>query len=187
MGALPSVPASAFEPASLPRLPVPVYHIVQAQETLFSISKNFNTPVDSLRFWNQLTSNDLAIDEQLIVGYRIPGPDEALHTKDNDANAPQAPRPLPGFQLEKGIGATIPLGKDDTPSKQLYALHPSARKGSYIRVRNPSNGLQIVAKVIGELSAADQEKKIIVRLNQTASDAIGLINERDMVEVSYNK
>ena len=47
----------------------PVYHTVQAKETLYSISKKYGAKVDDLNKWNNLNGSGLSIGMQLIVGY----------------------------------------------------------------------------------------------------------------------
>lgn len=42
-------------------------HKVAPGETLFSISKKYNVPVDSLKHWNKLLGNDLSIGQALVV------------------------------------------------------------------------------------------------------------------------
>jgi len=48
----------------------PILHTVEAKETLYSISRQYSTTVDSIKNWNGLTGNDIKIDQQLIVGYK---------------------------------------------------------------------------------------------------------------------
>lgn len=43
------------------------YHTVKAGETLFSISKSYNTSVDKVMEWNNLTSNTISVGQRLIV------------------------------------------------------------------------------------------------------------------------
>lgn len=42
-------------------------HTVKAKETLFSISKKYSITVDQLKKWNRLKSNDIAINQVLVV------------------------------------------------------------------------------------------------------------------------
>ncbi|MDZ7691555.1 MAG: LysM domain-containing protein [Balneolaceae bacterium] len=42
-------------------------HTVQSGETLFSISRQYNVPVDSLRAWNDVSSGNLSIGQSIIV------------------------------------------------------------------------------------------------------------------------
>ena len=44
-----------------------VNHIVQTKETLYSISKKYNTDVDKIRAWNKLDSSDLKTGQELII------------------------------------------------------------------------------------------------------------------------
>lgn len=43
-------------------------HVVQAGETLFSISKKYGISVEQIKAWNNLTGNDISPGEKLIVG-----------------------------------------------------------------------------------------------------------------------
>lgn len=47
----------------------PVYHFVKPHETLYRISVNNKVTVDELKKWNGLTSNNVSVDQRLIVGY----------------------------------------------------------------------------------------------------------------------
>lgn len=50
--------------------PVEIFHTVKEKETLFSIAKRFNTSVDSLKKWNNLTKGGLNYGRKLKVGYK---------------------------------------------------------------------------------------------------------------------
>ncbi len=53
-------------PATLPK---PIYHTVQRGETLYAISRKYNTTPDNLKQWNNLVGSDLAVGTTLVVGY----------------------------------------------------------------------------------------------------------------------
>lgn len=60
-----------FEVAGTPpadEVLVPVYHIVSKNETLFRIGTNHTTPIENLRKWNNLSSDNIEIGNALIVG-----------------------------------------------------------------------------------------------------------------------
>lgn len=44
-----------------------IVHTVQSSETLFSISRLYNTKVDDLKNWNNLTENSISIGQKLII------------------------------------------------------------------------------------------------------------------------
>lgn len=43
------------------------FHIVMAGETLYTISKMYNQPVDSIKVWNKLTGNSIKAGQELLV------------------------------------------------------------------------------------------------------------------------
>lgn len=45
-------------------------HVVAAKETMFSIAKAYNISVDDLKQWNNLTSNELSIGQELVIKRR---------------------------------------------------------------------------------------------------------------------
>lgn len=50
---------------------VPTYHIVEAKQTLYAISRLYSAKVDELLSWNQLSNPDLEIGQQLIVKFEV--------------------------------------------------------------------------------------------------------------------
>jgi LysM repeat protein len=46
-----------------------VYHTVEKKQTLYAISKLYNTTVDNIKKWNNLSDNALSEGAQIIVGY----------------------------------------------------------------------------------------------------------------------
>ena len=183
-----SYPAWVFEPAKLVR--VPVLHTVAPKETLFKISSDSKIALDSIRIWNNLIEETIDVGDQLIVGYTAvtkPTEEDVLKKEEiENFNFPEKPKHLPEYRLEKGIGAIIPEGENDKPSTQKLALHATAGIGAYIKVRNPNNNRSDLVKVVGRLSEADVEKKIIIKINIAACKSIGLVNEKFPIEVTYN-
>lgn len=48
----------------------PIYHTVAAGETLYRLSQQYNkVPIDQIKKWNNLTTNNVSIGSRLIVGY----------------------------------------------------------------------------------------------------------------------
>jgi LysM repeat protein len=49
---------------------VPLYHTVKEKEGLYRISQNYNkVPVEQLKNWNRLSSDELSVGTNLVVGY----------------------------------------------------------------------------------------------------------------------
>lgn len=49
------------------------FHVIAPGETLYSLSKKYDVPIDSLKKYNKLTSSSLNLGDSLIVGYKTPG------------------------------------------------------------------------------------------------------------------
>ncbi len=45
------------------------YHIVKQKESLYAISKMYNTTPDQIKSWNDLAGYDISIDQKIIVGW----------------------------------------------------------------------------------------------------------------------
>lgn len=58
-----------LEEAITPPPALPVYHTVQAKETLYGISKKYGASVEDITKWNNLNGNGLSTGMKLIVGY----------------------------------------------------------------------------------------------------------------------
>jgi hypothetical protein len=56
-----------------------------------------------------------------------------------------------------------------------------------IRIYNESTKRAVLAKVIGKIPNVDSDKKVIVKLSKGACRALGVMNERFPVEVTYEK
>jgi LysM repeat protein len=54
---------------SSPSISQPIYHIVEPQQTLYSISLMYNVRIEDIQQWNNLKSNKINTGQQLIVGY----------------------------------------------------------------------------------------------------------------------
>lgn len=46
----------------------PLFHLVESNQTLYSISKMYHVTLDQIKKWNNLTSNDIKKGQKLIVG-----------------------------------------------------------------------------------------------------------------------
>lgn len=71
---------------------VPFYHKVEKKETLYHVSKVYNTTVDNIKKWNNLTSDGVSEGTNLIVGYKAGKVSEPVTTvKTEVENVPVKP------------------------------------------------------------------------------------------------
>ena len=83
----------------------PVYHTVEAKETLYSISVKFGkVPVDRIKQWNRLSDNNLTVGQRLIVGFSADAPSSApVVSKVEDNELP--PTGLKNTSAEQDLAA----------------------------------------------------------------------------------
>lgn len=174
---------------------------VSAGETLYSISKRFNTTVEDIVKLNSLPNTNTT-------------PGQVLNLKLNSANVP-APVPVVTAPIvvktdsfsysspqdsmnavkfgankyglfekaEKGIAVSMTEEGLD-PSKKL-ALHRTAPVGTVIKITNPMTGKTTFAKVVGRFTDSEATKDAIIVVTKNVADSIGALDKRVHVNISY--
>lgn len=184
---------------------------VSAGETLYAISRRFNIKVEDIISQNNLKSNNLTPGQILkirsvaaTVAPPTPPPavvqqstgvpaakrDSALVAQ-TDSAANTAERRLPANRYgiternERGVATYMDdtgLGLD--PNKKLV-LHRTAPIGTVLKITNPMTNRTTFAKVVGSFTENAATKDVIVVLTKSAADALGALDKRFQVNISY--
>lgn len=85
-------------------------------------------------------------------------------------------------KTEKGPGGWF---KSNAASGKYYALHNSAQRGTIIKVTNPLNGKFIYAKVLESIPQIKQNAGLIIKLSDSALEALGTNDAKFYVELNY--
>lgn len=147
-------------------------HLVKEHESLYKIASLNNVHVDSIKVWNKLTDNNIKANSKIIVGYT------------SQAEEPYVPSSGENIARESGMGEMI--GGTNNNDLKL-ALHRTLPAGSYVRVLNEGNRSTVVVKIIGNIPDVDADQKVIIKLSHAACKAIGMVNERFPITISYEK
>lgn len=83
---------------------------------------------------------------------------------------------------EKGPGGWF---KSNAASGKYYALHNTAQRGTIIKVTNPLNGKFIYAKVLESIPQIKQNAGLIIKLSDSALEALGTNDAKFYVELNY--
>ncbi|MDT3402518.1 hypothetical protein [Mucilaginibacter terrae] len=86
---------------------------------------------------------------------------------------------------EKGVATYIDgadLGLD--PNKKLV-LHRTAPLGTVLKITNPMTNRTTFAKVVGKFTDNEMTKDVIIVLTKSAADALGALDKRFHVNISY--
>ena len=83
---------------------------------------------------------------------------------------------------EKGPGSWF---KSNAGAGKYYALHNTASRGTIIKVTNPLNGKSIYAKVLEAIPQMKQNAGLIIKLSDSAIEALGTNETKFYCELSY--
>lgn len=183
---------------STPELP-PTSHIVGSNETLYSISKEYLVDLEDLKKWNNLENNNVRVGDTLnMMDYR----DRMISTNLPEKVQPTVVNPPPisvtipetssekltnrskeGTPVKENGMAAVIDGNSDT--KKYLALHRTAPIGTIMRVRNEMTNLSVFVRVVGKLPNTGANNNVLLRLSQAAQEALGALDVKFRVEVSY--
>ncbi len=176
-------------------------HIVQAKETAYSISKEYEISIDQLKEWNKLEGLDLQIGQELIVSNGMKAVAEPVNqaTNSNPTESSKSDSAVATNEVtkpiihESGDGSFDKIvenglcerikGSDNT--KKFLALHRSAPIGTILQVKNEMNDLLVFVRVIGKLPNTGDNNKLVLKISEAAYDRLGAIDDRFPIEISY--
>jgi LysM repeat protein len=85
---------------------------------------------------------------------------------------------------EKGPGGWF---KSNASAGKYYALHNSAPRGTIIKVTNPLNGKFIYAKVLEAIPQIKQNEGLIIKLSDSALEALGTNEAKFYCQLNYEE
>jgi LysM repeat protein len=207
------MPTSTATPITPPTESVRmVSHVVESGQGLYAVATKYKVAMSDLRKWNNLTTDQLAQGQVLIVDAQeyerakkagdLPGRGEVVKVEDtNLGNGTVNQRPTESTEpsdtktssetskTASGYRKTIETGLaelidvEDKSGKYL-ALHRSAPVGTLVNVKNSSNGQSIWVKVVGKLPDIGSDK-VIIKLSPRAFEKLNPSDKRIRAEISY--
>lgn len=184
------------------------FHIVGEGETLYAISRKYNTTVEVIRDLNNLEDDILSLGQKLMVPKtdaskpledskasksekgtakvakenKLPEKNEASGTGDYLKTVEK----ISEFDIEKvkEKGFATLLSEDEARSDKNYCFHHEAEKGTVIMVTNPATQKSVFVKVVGELDFNEGDA-IVIRITPAAAKSIGMDQDNLRVEINY--
>lgn len=185
------------------------YHIVSEGETLYSISRKYQTTVEVIRDLNNLSDAPLSLGQKLLVPKKEEGNEvkaevaksedvkqKGQETKEskstrksanvNKDNYSKTVEKIAEFDIEKIAekGFAAPLEKEETDQTRNSCYHHEAEVGTVIMVTNPQNGKSVFVKVLKNVPL-NEEEGIMIYLTEAAIKNIGLDKSKGRVELNY--
>jgi LysM repeat protein len=197
-------PAQVVQQVQTDNTPPTQYKVSQG-ETLYAISKRFNTTVDNITQLNNLTSTTLT-------------PGQILLVKSGQAAHPAAPQqPVKrnvtevvkrdstvfasvidssngehhlnanryGLYEKNENGVATWLDDPGLDSNKKLVLHRTAPIGTVIKITNPMTNRTTFAKVVGRFTDNEVTKDVIIVMTKNVADSLGALDKRFHVNISY--
>jgi LysM repeat protein len=194
--------AQANQPANTGDDATPTQYKVSASETLYSIAKRFNTTVEDIVNLNGLKSNSISPGQVLMVKSNTPQSttpppaehqpaDNAVATRDSTTPAlvPDSSHHMNANRFgiyekdEKGVATW--MDDDGLDASKMLVLHRTAPIGTVIKITNVMTNRTTFAKVVGRFTDTEQTKDVIIVLTKNVAQALGALDKRFQVNLSY--
>lgn len=189
------------------------YHEVQEGETLYSISRKYQTTVEVIKDLNNLGDAPLSLGQKLMVPKKEDTQEIKSENKSDLAKSQQdlkqneSPKDqktskkggavskenysktiekITEFDIEKisEKGFAAELAKEEADPTRNYCHHHEAEVGTVIMVTNPANGKSVFVKVLKNVPL-NEEEGVMIYLTEAARKSINLDKSKARVELNY--
>ena len=185
---------------------VPTQYKVSAGETLYAISKRFNTTVEDIVNLNGLKSNNITPGQVILVKSNTaatqPAGNEAQPaqqqpvqtqiqpiTATRDSTLPDSSHHINANRFgiyekdEKGVATW--MDDDGLDPNKMLVLHRTAPIGTVIKITNIMTNRTTFAKVVGRFTDTEQTKDVVIVMTKNVAQALGALDKRFQVTLSY--
>lgn len=184
----------------------PIYHIMQAKESLASLKRIYGVSIQTLRIWNELRNDTIPIGRSMIVSWvnkpilATTSPIQIIDTNSELIQLPavESTKPKPAtntlkekYQVdletsieikEDGFGKWF---KDESNSNPDLCLHATLPKGSIIKLTDFTTGNIRYFKVIGKLPPSGENYNVLIRISEKAAKQMKIFDKKFKCTVSY--
>ncbi len=123
---------------------IPLIHIVAKNETLFKIGSDLHVTVQSLRKWNNLSSDNISQSTPLVIGYLKTNNALSSAVKNNSTSATNKNEPAQKNAETTEPKQTATEGKKDEPFAALNSAAGEGKKGNSSKSKNQEGSDQSV-------------------------------------------
>jgi LysM repeat protein len=185
----------------------PVYtkHIVLKGETMYALSRKYNVKVTDIMEWNQMKDFNIKEGQELIVGIEymednMPDTTTVTTAETHTLTSSSVIDNVLSLQYKEDLSSNYFVEKDETGIARwiadvegypvengFFALHKTLPIGTIIKVRNLMNNRVIYAKIIGRLPDTENNKKVLLKLPESAKKSLNVLDDQLIMEVKYLK
>ena len=186
----------------------PTQYKVSPGETLYAISKRFNTSVEDIVKLNGLKSNNITPGQVILVksngaaqvteAQKQPATqNQSVQTQQTqsvvatrDSTSPDSSHHINNANRfgiyekdEKGVATW--MDDDGLDPNKMLVLHRTAPIGTVIKITNVMTNRTTFAKVVGRFTDNEQTKDVIIVMTKNVATALGALDKRFQVNLSY--
>lgn len=179
---------------------------VGPKETLFAISKKFNTTIEEIKQLNNLKSNSLSLGQVLKIKRKpdtiksiTPDKPQSANSAIPETVATPATTETTEIPVEKpkiatgrlGVterserGVAVWIADENLDGTKMLALHRTAPVGTVVKITNPMTDRTTFAKVVGRFTENETTKDVIIVLTKATADLLGALDKRFQVSIDY--
>ncbi|MXV50693.1 LysM peptidoglycan-binding domain-containing protein [Pedobacter sp. HMF7647] len=212
-------PFQTEAPANTDKAPAKVYdegqlidYKVGAKETLYSISKRFNIPVEDIERINNLKGTALRVgqvikvpqnsdvatktsegEQKIIKATPVKVPvttvDTPVTASDTSSLDPEAKLRIAanryGLKQQSERGVAVWIADESVDPTKMLVLHRSAPVGTIIKITNPMTEKSTFAKVVGKFTENETTHDVIIVVTKATADVLGALDKRFQVNIVY--
>jgi LysM repeat protein len=180
----------------------PVYHVVQAKETLFRLATDFGVSSANIKKWNGLKTDQINSGSSLAIGYLKSNTVAAVPAEKEVNVQPKKVDDVP-VKVAKEEKTAVEMGPFSTLYEQqsrdgkqqnlenpvygvfksnsgwqdgkYYVLLNNVTPGTIVKIVSNLNRKQLYAKVLGSVPPGKESEGMVMRLSNATLSALGLL------------
>jgi len=179
-----------------------LFHTVQEGETLFRISKMYNTTPEAIKQLNNMNTDGVNVGQVLKVkgnNTTVPASSTTVHVPSQPVVSEEEKQEVLTMKsvyvdeyntneatyFDKGMATWIEDTDAAGEETRFYALHKTAASGTILKVRNLMNDKVAYVKVVGKLPDIEENRNVLVKVSGATAKYLDVIDPKFLVEVSY--
>lgn len=163
-------------------------HVVAANQTLYSISRQYNISVQQLKEWNNLQDAEVKIGQMLFITQ--PAYNGGMKTTETVT----ATVVRPEIKISESVAGADEIKEEGMAellegtegNRKYLAQHKTIKPGTILKVHNIANNREVFVRITGVLPST-ASSDVIMRISKSAYDRLGATDAKLKVEVTYYK
>ena len=166
-----------------------VFHKVEANQTLYAISKKYKVKVDDIKRWNNIETSDMKVGSLIIVGEKSgESPLTSGNTPKTTSRSDKTTYQKQTIEAESGYMKSLEKGNVDVYETAdgntfYYGLHRTAPVGTIMKVSVSDEGNFIYARITGKMPQ-DTDGSVVIRLTKISLEKLQA-EKNSKVNVEY--